>query len=95
MLFVGDHLFVEGSYISAESSSLLPDLDASSPPTIITFPSGSNVADAHFLGSIILFAYDHLFSFGSYNSEELSSVPPVISTRPLLSNIAVWPSPLG
>ena len=49
MLFVRDHLFVEGLYISAESSSLLPDLDASSPPTIITLPSGSRVAEAHFL----------------------------------------------
>ena len=43
----------------------------------------------------MLSAYDHLFSSGSYNSEETSSVPPVISTCPLLSNMAVWPSPLG
>src|SRR6266516_555258 len=90
MLPVGVHVFVAGSYSSAEAR-YAGGLGPKSPPATRTLPLGRRMAAGSLRSWPMLAAGDQPFVAGSYSSA-VASFPPATRTLPFASSVAVWPS---
>src|SRR5438552_2632252 len=86
----GDHVFVIGSYSSAEARAVEP----SNPPATRTSPFPRRVAVWKYRAWAIDAAGDHVLVAGSYSSADASAAelsnPPATRTSPFGRSVAVW-----
>src|SRR5438105_2922104 len=89
MLAAGAHVFVVGSYSSADARTLLLI-----PPATRTSPLGRSVAVCFARATAMLAAGDHVFVAGPYSSAEAgaSPSPPAARTMPFGRSVAVCAS---